>query len=716
MFVQVFDLVAKNASILLRSSQTPRVAALILLILSSGCEPDSETAKRPKTTEATGEVAVGLSKQVDGDVALDLSKQDANPLDFDPDSRLFVGRYGTGLDPNGKIEFLGNHVQTLPEIHERYVQEFTLRPGFGMERYHWQPSEWAELIAGDSNVSPNSANGDQVFPSRDSNAEVGNKLKASDQRPKYNSEAETLTFPSYTLNNVVERVWTLREMHLIGLIVHKGPAVYSGEIKRDHPTRHGKPRNEQLPISMSGKSIIRHPDEFEAAALKELQDGNRLKVRTTSNEMRIVGAIRARAECTTCHECAPGSLLGAFTYTLVSKSFATKPKQTKPKQAITDLADLTPREIASIQVIESIGGTIQRDATNSLRPVVSVNMHETMTKDANLRALRPFRGLRALDISDTKITDTGISELVTEHRQLEEIDLSGTKITDEALKELQKLPHLRKLRLWSTKITDAGLSELRGLNELELLALGQSPITDVGLKEIAGLKNLRTLTIFNIRKITDAGITHLEGLTQLEDLNIAGTRVTDNGLKALQNLQQLRSLDLSLTEVTDAGMAYIKCLKRLQTLRLNRIKRAGQGLKDLEELTELRSLELRVNDITDSDLYSLKGLKQLEALDLSNSELSDAGLATLSQFQQLQSLNLWDASITDQGLKELTKLQKLQVLDLGHTQITNAGLDSLKELKDLRWLSVAETRVTDAAAEDFKKVRPDCRIKVSFFQ
>src|SRR5262245_24746720 len=54
-----------------------------------------------------------------------------SPRSFYPDDRLFVARYGTGLDPSGAVAHLPGYVQTLPELHERYVDDFVRRPGFG---------------------------------------------------------------------------------------------------------------------------------------------------------------------------------------------------------------------------------------------------------------------------------------------------------------------------------------------------------------------------------------------------------------------------------------------------------------------------------------------------------------------------------------------------------------------------------------------------------
>jgi internalin A len=624
-------------------------------------------------------------------------------LPFYPDVRIFVCSRATGLDPRGQVEHLPNHVQTLPEIHERYVEEFTLRPGFGMERYHWQPGEWAELVAGESTKVPADTCANQLYPARDCLTQRGDERKKYTVRPKYDPEAETLTLPGETFKDVAERLWILKEMHLIGLVKHKEPTVYLGD--GEHAAGKDKQSKDQPKVGANAPTPARELDRFEAAALTELRHGVELVARTTMSDMRILGAIRARADCLACHHVDEGALLGAFTYTLELKSDATE-----PAHRLADLTGLTQQELASIEAIESIGGTIHRDLNRPQRPVSMVSFSHTKTKDAGLKRLVPFGGLKMLDVSYTNVTDAGVKEIAARHRQLEEIDLTGSKITNVALKELRKVPHLRKLSLWTTDITDAGLSELRDLANLESLALGQSPLTDAGISEIAGLKKLRVLTVFNMERITDAALPHVKELTQLEDLNLARTTITDAGLKDLQGLQQLRSLDLSLTNVTDSGMDYIKGLKQLQTLRLNGIKRVGPGLRHLGCLTHLRTLELRVNDVTDATLQCLGELKQLETLDLGNSQLTDVGLATLREFRQLQSLNLWYASVTDSGLQELSGLHELRVLELGHTQITDAGLQWLGELRDLQKLSLVDTKVTDAGIARLKADLPGCEI------
>ena len=221
---------------------------------------------------------------------------------FYPDRRIFVCSRATGLDPRNQVEHLPNHVQTLPEIHERFVEEFTLRPGFGMDRYHWQPGEWAELIAGESTKAPAELCATQLYRARDCLTNRGDDRRTYTVRPKYDREAETLTLPGKTLKDVVERLWILKDMHLIGLVKHKEPEVYLGD--GNH--------KDQPKVGTNAITPARKLDSFEAAALTELRHGVELVARTTMNDMRILGAIRARGDCLACHQVDQGALPWGF--------------------------------------------------------------------------------------------------------------------------------------------------------------------------------------------------------------------------------------------------------------------------------------------------------------------------------------------------------------------------------------------------------------------
>ena len=668
-------------------------AAAGLMILVAACTPSADVADQPAPAKPDSEPSAAVP-------------QPKGAPAFYPDGRLFVCRMATGLDPKGQIEHLPRHVQTLPEIHERFVYEFTLKPGFGMDRYHWRPGEWAELLVDSSIVPAAPVSSDRKYPARDAiQVDAREDGKRYLQRPKYSEKAETLTFPSETLGDVIERIWQLEEMHLVGIAKHKEPVVYLGEGGENHMAAPDKAAKKLAKARAGGNQPSRPPDTFESAALGDLRKGTELVVKTTAAEMRLVGAIRARADCVACHDGGEGALLGAFTYRLAWKSGATE-----PRDRLVDRADLTPEELRAIETIEAIGGTVQRDPEGTNRPVSKVNLHHAKFKDAGLQTLVPFAGLKTVDVSYTKVTDAGVRQMVAQHPHLVDVNLSGTKITDAGLKDLRALKDLRTLSLWTTSITDAGLPHIRACAHLEKLELAQTSVTNAGVKEITGLKKLRVLSLFNSNGISDPVMQHVKEMTGLEELDLARTAITDAGLPELTGLKQLRKLDLSLTEVTDAGLVHIAKMPQLRTLRLNSVKKMGSGLKELQHLTELETLELGVNNLTDAMVQNLAKLTQLKSLELGNSELTDVGLRTLRNFDQLESLDLWHASVTDAGMQNLKGLVRLRNLGLGHTQITDAGLDAPTGLQQLKKLDLTDTKVTDAGVARLKQALPELEI------
>ena len=80
-----------------------------------------------------------------------------------------------------------------------------------------------------------------------------------------------------------------------------------------------------------------------------------------------------------------------------------------------------------------------------------------------------------------------------------------------ALEHLRELTNLRDLDLTSTKITDTGLANLTGLTNLKTLGLLDTKVTDAGLVHLKGLNKLVSLLL--PAQVTDAGVSRTtEGL------------------------------------------------------------------------------------------------------------------------------------------------------------------------------------------------------------
>ncbi len=250
-----------------------------------------------------------------------------------PDHRLFVCRYGTGLDPNNLIENLPSYVQTIPEIHERYVADFIRSPGFGMERYHWSPSHWVELVPRNLSPSATESNRDRVYPDRSADTNERGARWAGNDRPRYDEHRRTLSGGGVEIDEVRERSWALNDMQLVSLLRPTSPAVYLLKPVRKHAVGRARERRTaflQRPaddaqteretgaytVGDRPAAPLRALDGFEAEALSRLRQGSELVVRTTATEMRVLGAIRAVDGCRECHDCTRGDVLGAFTYSL----------------------------------------------------------------------------------------------------------------------------------------------------------------------------------------------------------------------------------------------------------------------------------------------------------------------------------------------------------------------------------------------------------------
>jgi hypothetical protein len=64
------------------------------------------------------------------------------------------------------------------------------------------------------------------------------------------------------------------------------------------------------------KAETRPLTKFETRALKSLREGDDLVTEATTEQIRMLGSLRASKQCLACHEVKRGELLGAFSYKL----------------------------------------------------------------------------------------------------------------------------------------------------------------------------------------------------------------------------------------------------------------------------------------------------------------------------------------------------------------------------------------------------------------
>lgn len=272
-----------------------------------------------------------------------------------------------------------------------------------------------------------------------------------------------------------------------------------------------------------------------------------------------------------------------------------------------------------------IGGDIFVDANH-------IGFNRNRVRNADLDHLAAFPHLRVLLLSDTRITDAGLSRLKC-LRDLRDLTLPGT-------------------------VTDAGLENLKNLKTLESLDLSNnSHITDKGLRLISGLSSLRDLNLADT-SVTCERLPSLEGLAKLETLSLNRTRVTDAGLRSLGALAKLRDLCLDDTSITGAGLGFLPA--QLEELSLVGTRVSDASLKSLSRLTKLRELSLDHTPIVGSGLKSLCDLQHLERCSLSFTQLNDDGLAYLGQFKSLVGLpDMQGTRISETGIRTFLKTHKM---------------------------------------------------------
>jgi len=96
--------------------------------------------------------------------------------------------------------------------------------------------------------------------------------------------------------------WKIGRLELVSLLKFDEPAVYVSD---------NLPRMKDL-----ANAKTRPLTDFERQALASLEDGEDIVSVAATNDISLVGAVRAVRQCTECHAAQRGELLGAFSYRL----------------------------------------------------------------------------------------------------------------------------------------------------------------------------------------------------------------------------------------------------------------------------------------------------------------------------------------------------------------------------------------------------------------
>jgi hypothetical protein len=216
-------------------------------------------------------------------------------------------------------------------LHEDSVRDFIESPGFGITRQIGPNKEFIELPEADPIPLPPAAQQAKAaattsaFPESPADAIL---IVPAEQDLRDMHQDSILDFvnpkgfgfikdrehvkgfqahhfhalPSLKESPTQTQRWRIQSLELVSLLKHEEPVAYLSkhlprmDELRDAPTRPLNP--------------------FEKSALFKLQKGDDLQTETTTNQIHMLGSIRAVNQCLTCHRVHRGDLLGAFSYTL----------------------------------------------------------------------------------------------------------------------------------------------------------------------------------------------------------------------------------------------------------------------------------------------------------------------------------------------------------------------------------------------------------------
>ena len=146
-----------------------------------------------------------------------------------------------------------------------------------------------------------------------------------------------------------------------------------------------------------------------------------------------------------------------------------------------------------------------------------LSMRYAKLDDVDLKQLRELKDLQWLDFAASELPPANRSQLPGLSR-LEALFLDGTGLTDEHLPAAGQFPALRAISLSQTKISDKGLRRLIQDNlEIGYLNLSQTrSITRDSVPELAKLKELKFLHVHGTTLLKQLYVREYDGLPELQ--------------------------------------------------------------------------------------------------------------------------------------------------------------------------------------------------------
>lgn len=278
---------------------------------------------------------------------------------------------------------------------------------------------------------------------------------------------------------------------------------------------------------------------------------------------------------------------------------------------------------------------------------------------------------------------------------LKQLDISDTKITD--LSPLRYARHLSHLRAANTRLED--ITTLAYFDQLSALDLSNTAVTD-----ISTLARLAKLSALNLSGTTVTDFNALKPLKSLQNINLSNTAFDDPTLIA--GSTGLKTINLSRTAVDH--LFVFQSLPKVQTLNLSETLIVNlNGLENHPALTELLINQTKVTKLT-----PVVGLPQLKKIYADLSGVTDqAASAFMTQYPSVivvtnsQQLTQWWWSLpanwksvlgAQMGTSEPTKEDLAVLMNIDSLDVSNKKLytsSPLQKFKRLRYLDVSHNDI-----------------------
>ena len=218
----------------------------------------------------------------------------------------------------------------------------------------------------------------------------------------------------------------------------------------------------------------------------------------------------------------------------------------------------------------------------------------------------------------------------------------------ETFSDLEKIPHLKKLRLYKANQNQINFDLTKEMTpELEELA-----ISDMELEDLSFLEYFPQLKILSV---WDCGLEDISGIEyqrELREITFSGNVIGD--FDPLKNCKKVESLTLAYSEIKD--ISFLTSLPELREVDFHSNQVAD--LSPLRSMTEITSLDASYNQI--SDISPLEGMTKLDSLDLDYNEIRD--IHAIRKLPMLRYLRLYHNQIQDfSPALELTQLWTLSI-------------------------------------------------------